>query len=307
MTVNIQINFGPTYPRPVPLRPGTYPAVGRPQPRPAQFAEPQYRPAYRPPAPFRSNEEVLAEKVEQFIVLATALDCVVLQSETEDQFVAISAAAVIQADGCLPPDQLLKIQQAFEIIRVNFNTEGQVYGGKIGIEWPKLSKLNFAGNHLVELLRSELQTAACPGCGRRLAEAEQFHWCPFCGQRLMTAGRTSDELRACLHCSAAPEPGTTWIYHSTCRHCPRCGERLKVWRGMRSDSLSSDRDELLAGVDCANLVGDGDLRRMPHESEFEIDSPEPVAPVISHKPSGKAKKARPEPQPEPSPAPEGQK
>jgi hypothetical protein len=76
---------------------------------------------------------------------------------------------------------------------------------------------------------------------------------------------------------------------------------------MRSDAVSADEAELLAGVDCVDLIEQGDLRRMPLAAEFEPDRPEPLTPVVSHKPSGKAKKVHLEPQPEAVPVPDGQK
>ncbi len=253
MTVEIYISFQlrpePTYH--TPIYPGGMPGPFRPRPVPM--------PAVRPappgfPSPVRARPQVAAptsqaDRVKQFIALAQSLHSVVLADANADTFLAISPAAVVHAEGMLPPKLRKKIYKAFdEIIETNLGVNAP---GGIEASWVRSAYVQNIPQAVAARFQSELQRGlayfACPKCGNRIAEHPETHWCPFCGHKLVT-GKISVNLRVCKDCLADKDSHTTWVYHQNMRFCPRCGARLKIWQNFPAWRSDADDDMLREGI-----------------------------------------------------------
>lgn len=68
-------------------------------------------------------------------------------------------------------------------------------------------------------VRSDEQTAACPGCGKSVKGSALF--CPFCGTKLPEApapdGADAEQKRCCAACGAELSPSAAF--------CPQCGTK----------------------------------------------------------------------------------
>jgi hypothetical protein len=279
--LHIQINFR-SYFRPMPV-PRPVSQIQRPGP---QVPQPTYH-----QLPQRvAEDETLVRRVEQFITLATAFDCVVIQSSQANRFLAVSPAAMIVGEGPLSAKLQLKIHQTFDVIETDAT---QSPGGDITVDWLDPAVFRHLPQNIGSSVRAELRFSICPGCGHRLSEDEHFHWCPFCGHRLIAEGQSGAELRACVRCAAEESEPTTWIYHSTCRFCAHCGERLKIWRSHMDDDVDYDKPTLIAGVKLEDIedCSPRPVRAVPIEHVFEDDILEAERPAAI-KPTGKARKQK---------------